>query len=142
MLYITVSTTTEQNTDAETTYEVEVPQFESLAEAKALWEEDGQNGDDVLLSILNAYQKQGATQGTKDPVRQAIREHGADSDEAQAAIAEAQENVRNFRVGAARGGTLAGGTTKTEARKRGEAIYADEETARLVDELLRERGLL
>lgn len=130
MVTKTVTTATMRG---EIEYDLSIPLFESVDEARELWAEDGENPDEVLLSILNATQEQNAKQGAKDAVRKAADEHGIDSEQVQEAIAAHQESALAYRIGAARGGKLGGGMTKTEARELGANIAGagDEAAAEL-----------
>ena len=95
-------------------------QADSMAAYRDAWTEKGHDPDEVCLGIINAAQKQNATQSPKEGIREVLRnpEHGpADVD---AAIAKAQESMRTFITGAPR--ERVGGMTKTAARTKGEAI--------------------
>ena len=102
------------------TYEVEVPQAESIDAVRAFYEAEGKNPDEVLLAIWNAGNEQGAKQGMKQAVRD------AEGDEAvQAAIAAHKENARLYVQGAPRGGGGArhqSGLTKKQREEFGTKV--------------------
>lgn len=74
----------------------------------------------AVLGVINAAQKQGALQGGKEMVREAVQDppEGVDPVEAaEAAVAKHQERAAKYVIGAPRGGR--GGVTKTKARELG-----------------------
>lgn len=138
MKNVTVTTSTARGA---VEYDLTIPLFESVDEAGEVWAKSGDNPDEVLLSILNAAQEQNAKQGAKDGVRKAAEEYGPESDEVQEAIAAHQESALAYRIGAARGGALGGGMTKTEAREKGAKIAAaGDEAAAELEALLAKYG--
>lgn len=98
------------------TYKVEVPQVESWRTFYDFWKGQGHNPDEVLTKILNAQNEQGAKQGDKQAVREAIGKDDADA--RKAAIAAHQANARLFVMGAPRGGGGARHSTGLTAKQR------------------------
>ena len=92
----------------------------------------------AVLSVINAAQKQGATQGGKELPRKAGEEHGFDSEEYRKAVEAHQQRAAKYVIGAGRGPQ--GGVTKTKARELGAKLRE-----RLGDEALlalaREHGI-
>lgn len=103
-------------------YNVEVRQFESLDEYREAAKERGENADEALLGILNAAQKQGATQGGKQAVREALET--GDEDAIRKAIAGHQKAAREYIIGAPRGTRNGTGVTKKAQHQFGEAVVA------------------
>lgn len=103
-------------------YNVEVRQFDSLDEYREAAKERGENADEALLGILNAAQKQGATQGGKQAVRDALET--GDEDAIQKAIAGHQKAAREYIIGAPRGTRNGTGVTKKAQHQFGEAVVA------------------
>lgn len=100
-------------------YEVEVPQAESWETYFEFWKEQGQNPDDVLTKILNAQNEQGAKQGDKQAVRDALEKDGGNAGPAtEEAIGKHQETARTFVMGAPRGGGGARHATGLTAKQR------------------------
>jgi len=87
-------------------YTVEVPQAESIQAVRDFYTAEGKNPDEVILSIWNSGNEQGAKQGQKERVRQA----GDDPTKLAEAIADHQASAKVFIQGAPRGGG-GGGTT-------------------------------
>lgn len=127
--------TVERQTQASgLSYTLSIQQFEDSAEGIAeicrMDDEQASNLRDALApfedqlrsvaGVLNAAQEQGAKQGAKEPIRKAIREHGADSPEVQAEVEEHQKRASSYVIGAPRGST--GGLGKTKAAKVGKAL--------------------
>ena len=101
-------------------YEVTFNAFASVDEAESIWADKGLNPGEVVLAIINSAQEQNAKQGGKAPVLKALK---ADDAEALAtAIQSAQEYAAGYVIGAPRGGTLASGMTKTQAKDLGVAL--------------------
>lgn len=94
-------------------YPVQYLQAESVDAYRAAWEAQGLNPDEVLLGIVNAAQKQGATQGNKTQVRDAVE--SGEQAEIDAAVAAHQESTAGYLIGAPRGGSRGGPTKKAKA---------------------------
>ena len=106
-------------------YDVEVPQAESLAAILAAYKTLGKNGEEILLSIWNSGNEQGAKQGQKNLVRKALEEDGGD---VNAAVAKHQEVARQFIQGAPRGGggpRHESGLTKKDREALGSAVATE-----------------
>lgn len=97
-------------------YAVEVPQAESWQTYYDFWKSQGQNPDEVLTKILNSDNEQGAKQGDKAPVREAIKK--GDEEQIAAAIESHQKSARTFVQGAPRGGGGARHSSGLTAKER------------------------
>ena len=104
-------------TNTSVTYTTDVQQFESLAEAVELVA----GGEESVLKVVNAAQKQGATQGNKTPIRKAIEAAGGetDGDDVLKAVGKHQEACAKFIIGAPRGSST--GVTKKDREALGTA---------------------
>ncbi len=89
-----------------------VPQAESVAEALEIW-----GSEDNLLHALNAKLKQDATQGPKQPLRDAFSDHGVGSDEWDAALVTYREATEAYRPTGRKGGSRPGGITRKQERE-------------------------
>lgn len=91
-------------------YEVTVNLPESLDEARGIWEEAGENADEVIFGTILASWEQNAKQGAKNSVRDAIRsaaEKGLapdEADEVTKAVQAHREYASEYVLGAPRGG--------------------------------------
>jgi hypothetical protein len=95
-------------------YTVEVPQAESLQAVLDAYKEAGKNGEEILLAIWNSGNEQGAKQGQKTPVREAVEgpdgeqgegeEKTTKEERIQKAVEKHQAAARQFIQGAPRGG--------------------------------------
>lgn len=96
-------------------YDCEVPQVDSLANLLNAYRElePDRNPEEILVERFNAANLQGATQGPKAAVREALEKHGADSEEVAEAVRKAQDSARVFITGAPRAG--GGGGRKHES---------------------------
>lgn len=97
-------------------YEVEVPQAETWRTYYDFWKAQGQNPDDVLTKILNSDNEQGAKQGDKAQVRDAIAK--GDAEQIEEAIESHQKSARTFVQGAPRGGGGARHSSGLTAKQR------------------------
>lgn len=95
---------------------VSVPQVESLDEAQELYK----GSEELLLAKFNAGLKQDATQGPKNPLRDAWAECGEDetSEVWLAAVAVYEAATPEFRPTGRKGGTRPGGFTRAQERER------------------------
>lgn len=109
--------------DDEFTYTVEYLKGQNLNAWQEYYASQGLDADEVITGILNASQKQGATQGPKGKVRQALAK-GEGVDEA---VEDAQKVARVYVQGAPR--TRTGGYTKKKAHNMGEEIARREAEA-------------
>lgn len=103
-------------------YSIEYREFESIEEYREAAEERGENPDEAVLGLINAAQKQGATQGQKALVRDALE--GEDQDAVEQAVNKHQAAAREYIVGAPRGTRTTGGNTKKKQREFGERVTA------------------
>jgi len=90
----------------------------------AFYAAEGKNGPEIIRDILNAANEQGAKQGPKAPVRDAI-DSGKSEEEISAAIVKAQEDAKFFVIGAPRGGggpRHESGLTKKQRENLGTAV--------------------
>ena len=101
-------------------YPIEYREFESLDEYREAAEERGENPDEAILGLINAAQKQGATQGQKQAVRDALE--ADDEDALEQAVSKHQASAREYIVGAPRGTRTTGGNTKKKQREFGERV--------------------
>lgn len=91
-------------------YPVEVPQSDSLTAILEAYEKEGKNGEEILRDLWNSGNEQGAKQGPKGPVRDAVAALAADPENPDLlkardeAVVKAQEAARTFIQGAPRGG--------------------------------------
>ena len=99
-------------------YSVEVPQAESWRVYYDYWKSQGQNPDEVLTKILNSDNEQGAKQGDKGPVRDAIGADDATEESIAKAIADHQSSAQTFILGAPRGGGGARHSSGLTAKER------------------------
>jgi hypothetical protein len=107
-------------------YPVTVLQFESLGEAYETWTGKGLDAEAVNLGTVNAAQEQNAKQGGKGDVRkQQALGFADDSPEVAEAVEKAQAYSIGYVLGSPRGGTLASGQTRTEAREMGVSIASN-----------------
>lgn len=95
-------------------------QADDLGAYRAAWEAKGHDPDEVLLGLVNAAQKQNATQSPKEGIRDVLRKDDHTQADVDEAIGKAQESMRTFITGAPR--ERVGGMTKTAARTKGEAV--------------------
>ena len=132
----------DETTASGITYPVEFAQADDLEVYRSYWAEQGHNPDEVLLGIVNAAQKQGATQGPKQSIRDAQNDPEGDVD---AAVQTAQETTASYVIGAPRQRT--GGITKKVQHEMGEEItrrvvekgeaLTKDELAAIMDEYLK-----
>lgn len=101
-------------------YEVDFQQFETLGEAFAVWEEKGNDPQDVALGLINSAQKQNALQGGKSGPREALEAHGPDSTEFADAVEAHRKTAAGYIVGAPR--RSSGGPTKAQRTDLGTLI--------------------
>ena len=116
----------------ELVYPITFQVFDDLPEALANCKEN----EDTLTAIINAAQEQGAKQGNKQRVREAIEKFGLDSAEVAEAVEAHQKWAAGYTIGAPRG---SGGRaiTKTKARELGARLHelmSDEELMALAAE--------
>lgn len=124
-------------------YEVTLNIFESVDEAKSIWASKGLNPDEVELGIINGAQDQNAKQGGKAGVVKALKAgHDSDSEEVATAIDAAQAYAAGYVIGAPRGGTLASGMSKTQAKDMGVSLGSRESIGQEeLAELLKAHGI-
>lgn len=79
-----------------------------------------QKASETVNGIVCAAWEQNAKQSGKEDVRKAIKEHGVDSEQVEAAIKDHQQRAAKYVIGAPRGST--DGITKTKARTVGEKL--------------------
>ena len=134
-------------------YPISFNRFDTLAEALAkigktseeeVEIEAPQGALEAVLGVVNAAQEQGAKQGGKEMIRDAIEKAGADEDydgdpfehpQVQEAVEKHQKRAAEYVIGAPRGET--GGLTKTKAREIGARLrdrLGDEELLKLAAE--------
>lgn len=113
-------------------YGVEFLQAESLEAILDYYEEQGLNPEETVRDIWNAANKQGATQGPKGSVRDALKSETytrGSGDEAESftgdqavseAVSDAQNSTRTHIIGAPRGSQS--GPTKKQQAEFGQAV--------------------
>lgn len=133
---------TKQTEASGLSYPVTFKAFDSLEEILERLSREGKDPEETLVQIVNAAQEQGAKQGGKEEIRNAIEEHGPlavvevendkgetvervaplddQPEEIRAAVQSHQERAEKYVIGAPRGST--GGVTKTKARELGAAL--------------------
>lgn len=109
-------------------YEVEALQADSLQAILDAYQAEGKNGEEILCSIWNAGNEQGAKQGQKDPVRKAVDAEDSTEESVASAVEKHQEVARGFIQGAPRGGggaRHASGLTKAQRTALGTAVATE-----------------
>jgi hypothetical protein len=108
-------------TDLDDDVMTNVPQAESVAEATEIW-----GSEDNLLHALNAKLKQDATQGPKQPLRDALADHGEGSDEWAAALVTYREATEAYRPTGRKGGSRPGGITRKQETQAMDRLAAQD----------------